>query len=160
MDAIVAAARAQLDDLDAKRDKLLKIIELAESMDTPTIPQGREEAPKPPVRRPSTVTLATYEAVRSILLEHGKPMKTSDLLAGVIERGVEVGGKKPAYTLSARLSNSKEFKGHRGVGWWFADRPLPGAGAESDEAEGSTTQASPSASNPSQGGSHGTALAE
>ena len=33
MEPIVSAARSQLKALDAKRDKLLKIIELAESLD-------------------------------------------------------------------------------------------------------------------------------
>ena len=151
MGTILSAAKAQLGALDAKREKLLQIIELAESIDEP-------QANTSPVRRPSTVMLATYEAVRSVLLEHGKPTRLSDLLAGVIERGIEVGGKDPASTLSARLSNSKEFKSRRGVGWWFTDKPLPRVGAENDEAEGAPGRDQPSASNANQGGSHGTAL--
>lgn len=160
MDPIVAVARAQLEALDAKRATLLKIIELAEGMDTPATPQMREGAVKSPVRGPAAATRETWAAVRTILEERGKPVRLRDLLGGVRERGVEVGGKEPASTLAARLSNSKEFASHRGIGWWFADRPLPNERAKLDEAEGLTSPALPSASNSSVGGSDGTALAE
>ena len=160
MDPIVSVARAQLEALDTKRAKILKIIELAESMDTPSAPQVGEGATKPPGRGPSTATKETWAAVRTILEERGRPVRLRDLLNGVRGRGVDVGGKEPASTLAARLSNSKEFKSHRGIGWWFVDKPLPDDMAELNEAEGNPSQDQPSASNSSQGGSHGTALAE
>ena len=139
MDTIVAAARAQMEALDAKRAKLAKIIELVESMDEPTSPKVRVGS-KPPVRGPATTTKETWDAVRAILAERANPVQLRDLLDGVRERGVDVGGKKPASTLAARLSNSKEFKSHRGIGWWFADKPLPDGRAEFDKADGAQRQ--------------------
>ena len=143
MDTIVAAARAQMEALDAKRAKLAKIIELAESMDEPASPKVRVESAKPPVRGPATTTKQTWDAARAILQERAKPgVRLRDLLDGVRERGVDVGGKEPASTLAARLSNSKEFKSHRGIGWWFTDKPLPNGRAEFDEADGAQRQES------------------
>ena len=140
MDTIVAVARAQMEVLDAKRAKLAKIIELAESMDEPTSPKVRVESAKPPVRGPATTTKETWDAARAILEERAKPVKLRDLLDGVRERGIDVGGKDPASTLAARLSNSKEFKSHRKIGWWFADKPLPDGRAKFDEADGAQRQ--------------------
>ena len=81
MDTIVSAARSQLKALDARRDKLLKIIELAESLDEitePMVPAAEQEQERGPrVRQPSTVTVRTREAVRSLLEERGAPVKLS-----------------------------------------------------------------------------------
>lgn len=137
MNTIVAAAREQLKDLDLRRDKLLKIIALAESLkEDGGLPKVTIKS-KFVIRRPSSVTSQTHEAVRSILEERGKPVKLPDLLSEVRNRGVHVGGKNEGATLSARLSNSDEFLSFRGVGWWFADRPLPTAQASFEEAESS-----------------------
>lgn len=101
------------------------------------------------VRKPrsSSVMDATREAVSKILTEYGEPLETRDLVPLVKEQGVEIGGKDDVATLSARLSNSPEhFKRHKGSGWWFADRALPGGLTEFEEAEGQLVEAQPSAS--------------
>lgn len=79
-------------------------------------------------RRTSSVMNPTRVAVAELLEEAGGPLETRDLLPKVRERGIDVGGKDPVATLSARLSNSDQFKNRRGVGWWFSDRPLPQGG--------------------------------
>lgn len=90
---------------------------------------------------------ATREAVSKILTEWAEPLETRDLVPLVKEQGVEIGGKDDVATLSARLSNSPEhFKRHKGSGWWFADRALPGGLTEFEEAEGQLVEAQPSAS--------------
>ena len=164
MDTIVLAARSQLEALDAKRNKLLKIIELAESleeiMEPVTLTAKKEQGRAPKVRQPSPVTVQTREAVRALLEERGAPVKLRELLSEVLRRGIPVGGKNAVATLAARLSNADEFRSIRGVGWWFTDKPLPNAQPELDEAEGNPLQDRPSASNSNAGGSHGTALAE
>ncbi len=130
MDEIIALARRQLDDLERKRAKLLQIIEIAESMveRAPIMSTGAK------MRELSLTMQKTVQVVRTILNERGKPVMIRDLLNAVQAQGIEVGGKKPASTLSARLSNANgEFKSHHSVGWWFADRPLP-QGGDKDEA--------------------------
>ena len=164
MDMIVAAARSQLKALDAKRDKLLMIIELAESLDEitePVVPaakQERESSPK--VRQPSAVTVRTREAVRSFLEERGAPVKLRELLSEIRRRDIPVGGKNETATLAARLSNADEFQSIRGEGWWFKDKPVPGSLSVLEEPEGGPATEAPSDSNDDNGGSHGTALVD
>ena len=152
MHDIVEAARIQLDGLESKRKKLLKIIELAESMMEEVTPdQVRAALFAPQTRAPSTTMQKTVDAVRATLEERGEPLTIGDLLDAVRARGVEIGGKTPTSTLSARLSPSHEFRSYRGIGWWFADKPLPSKGDE-DEAAGTAHQHTPAASNPNNGG--------
>ena len=165
MDTIVAVARSQLKALDARRDKLLKIIELAESLDGITEPvastkkRPQESAPK--VRQPSAVTVRTREAVRSLLEERGAPVTLRELLAEMRLRGIPVGGKKEVATLAARLSNADEFRSVPGMGWWFTDQLVPGALSVFEEPEGGPATETPSDSNDNKGGSeNAAALAE
>ena len=158
MDTIAAVARAQLEAIDAKRAKLVKIIELAESIDGPTSPQVRTGSAKPGVRGPSTITKETRDAARTLLEERGKPLKLRTLLDGVLARGVDVGGQDPASTLAARLLNSKEFKSHRGIGWWFTNKPLPDTLGVFEEPEGEPTTDTPSGSNQRHGEGYAPAI--
>ena len=164
MDTIVSAARSQLKALDARRGKLLKIIELAESLDEitePMVPAAEQEQERgPKVRQPSTVTVRTREAVRSLLEERGAPVKLRELLSEVRSRGIPVAGKKEVATLAARLSNADEFRSIKGVGWWFTDQPVPGSLLGLEEPEGDPATEAPSDSNHNEGGSDGTALAD
>ena len=150
MNPILALARSQLESLEARRRKLLEIIALAESLDDPGISQSDDNPPRPSTRRPAQVTLDTYAAVRSLLLERGEPTKISELLEGVVARGIEVGGKDPASTLSARLSNSEEFESIRGVGWWFAQKPRVEVQEDFEEPEEDPSMEPSSGFNPNQ----------
>ena len=147
MDEIIAIAQRELDALEAKRATLQEIILLASSMaaSKPEPSQATKMAP---------TTLQTYDAVRDILRENGAPMRPAVLLREVLRRGVEVSGKRPASTLSARLSNASEFQSVPGLGWWFADEPVPdNEGAEEDSLQGAS-----SAPNPKTGDPNGAAL--
>ena len=162
MDTIVSAARSQIRALDARRDKLLKIIELAESLDRvtePVAPAAKQEQKRAPrVRQPSAVTVRTREAVRSLLEERGAPVRLRELLSEVLRRGIPVGGKNEVATMAARLSNADEFRTIPGMGWWFTDKPDPGSLSVFEESEGGPATETPSDSNNDKGGSHGTAL--
>ena len=103
-----------------------------------------------------SVVRDTRDAVRLILQRNERPTHIRELLTEVLKQGIEVGGKDPIATLSARLSNSPEFRVKRGVGWWFSHIPAD----EFDEAEGQGVESAPSASNTSnEEDSHATALA-
>ena len=164
MDTIVLAARSQLKALDAKRNKLLKIIELAESLEDITKPvtlaAKKEQERAPNVRQPAPVTVQTREAVRALLEERGEPVRLKELLSEMRRREIPVGGKNEVATLAARLSNADEFRSVQGMGWWFADRPVPGSLSVFEESEGAPATESPSDSNDDNGGSHGTALVD
>lgn len=98
-----------------------------DAMSAQTSAPARTEAAQ---RKPSDVIVRTYSVARNALHKRGGPIPLGDLLSIVVNAGVEVGGKNPAATLSARLSNSDEFTSHRGLGWWFANRPLPDEGRQ------------------------------
>ena len=150
MEAIISAARSQLAELDTKRDKLLKIIDLAESLDATTEPvvtmakQGQERAPR--VRQPSSITVQTREAVRAHLEERGAPVRLRDLLSEVLRQGIPVGGKNDTATLAARLSNADEFRSIPNMGWWFTDKPVPGSLSAFEEPKGEPATDAPSGS--------------
>ena len=161
MFSIASEARAQLKALEAKRDKLLRIIDLAESLDDLTEPVGStakkgQERPSK-VRQPSPVTVRTREAVRSLLEERGNPIRLRELLEEMRRRDIPVDGKNPAATLAARLSNAKEFRSVPNVGWWFKDKPVPGTLSVFEEPEGGPATETPSDSNDNKGGSENAA---
>jgi hypothetical protein len=119
------ALLAELAELDAF---LRQAESLAQRYGGGMAPTTHQESPSHQSRRPSPITSATYEVARRVLRDRGHPVRLGDLLGAMREAGVEVGGRDPGATLSARLSNSSEFKSHRGKGWWFADEPLPPEG--------------------------------
>ena len=59
----------------------------------------------------------TERVAAEIIKEAGRPVTTRDLLVELERRGVEVGGKHPFSTLSARLTRAPTLTGTRGVGW-------------------------------------------
>lgn len=156
--AWVAQAEARLKEIDQERNRLLAIVENARALaagapvaDTANLVRVRVRS-RPPAA--GSIMDATRTAVAKILDAIGEPVETRDLVPLVKEEDVPIGGKDDIATLSARLSNSGEqFRLHKGIGWWFADRPLPGAFSVFEEAEGQTVEAQPSASgNDSNGG--------
>jgi len=70
--------------------------------------------------------LAETEAAAILAIEDaGHPLHTRELLFALADMGIEVGGKDPASTLSARLSRAERLENIRPHGW-----RLKGQGAE------------------------------
>lgn len=152
----VAQAEARLAEIEQERERLLSIIENARALAplaqggaviTTRVSEPRQARSTRVTGRVSKID-ATREAVREILEEKREPLETRELVPLVKAKGVMIGGQDDVATLSARLSNSSDhFTLHRGHGWWFVDRPLPGAFADFEEAEGHAVPAQPPASN-------------
>lgn len=164
----VSQAKARLDEIDQERNHLLAILENAQALTSvahvPVIRHSSDSVTQVirlRRRTPATGSVmdTTRAAVAKILESYGEPLETRDLVPLVKDEGVAIGGKDDVATLSARLSNSGEqFKLYRGVGWWFADRALPGASKDIEEAEGQSSTAKPSASHQeTEGGESNTA---
>jgi hypothetical protein len=66
--------------------------------------------------------LDTIIAAESIVLEHG-PMSTRDMLPLILARGIEVGGRDPVATLSARISGRGDLYAYSGK--WYFENDLP-----------------------------------
>lgn len=64
---------------------------------------------------------AAFDAIRA----SGRPMHTQELLTALKLAGVEVGGKDPASTLSARLSRAPSLENIRPHGWRIKTAPSP-----------------------------------
>lgn len=155
-DRIVSDAEARRKGLLTELAALDKFIasarELARFMRSHSPDESDETQSKP--RSRGGVTNPTKEAVSRILRDRGCPMKTSVLLPLVLKSGVDVGGKDPVATLSARLSNADEFVNDRSVGWWFSDEPLPSQATIFEEPEAESLAGTPaSGSNHNEGGS-------
>ncbi len=130
MDSIIDRARAKRERLAAEIERIDAWLAMADELASDSSSEHTSKAA--PARKEGTsqrsageAMTATYEATERALNEHGAPIPLGDLLAIVRAAGVEVGGKNPNATLSARLSNSDKFTSHRGLGWWFSDRPVP-----------------------------------
>lgn len=144
-----------IQDAKARRQELLDEVEKLDVMiDLASMLAGQTARDtKPVLQKRSSAGTPTREAVTAILRERGKPCETRELLPMIRARGVEVGGKDPIATLSARLSNAPEFQVHRGIGWWFANEPLPSRRPLFEEAAEPSPKETSAASNASQGGS-------
>jgi hypothetical protein len=79
----------------------------------------------PPANQKSDVVVETLNASRSVIMEANRPVPLRELLVEMAQRGIEIGGKKPAATLDSRLRYSKEFRNIAGRGWWIIDLGLP-----------------------------------
>lgn len=134
MSDILEKARAKRDRLVTEVTRLDAFIAMATELAGEDAAQDRPAAPNrtenTTQRKPSDTVVRTYSVARQALQDRGAPIGLGELLRIVIDEGVEVGGRKPAATLSARLSNCNEFKSYRGLGWWLSDRPLPDGGRQ------------------------------
>jgi hypothetical protein len=82
--------------------------------------EGANQEPRRPTTSPqrSPKTERVLAVVTAAMSEaDGRPIPLQVLLARTLESGIDVGGKKPASTLSAMLSNAGGFVSVRGEGW-------------------------------------------
>lgn len=89
------------------------------------VPEKRETGTiKERVQPPRGAALAeTERAAFDAIRASGRPMHTQELLKALQEAGVEVGGKDPASTLSARLSRAPSLENVRPHGWRIKSPP-------------------------------------
>lgn len=122
---IAREARTRKTQLEKELAALDKLIESAEALAGYGVDLDTDsKTPKAATTRKGAVN-PTREHTARLLREHGRPLQTAELVPMLRDAGVEIGGKDPIATLSARLSNSEQFKVQRGIGWWFADEEPP-----------------------------------
>lgn len=68
----------------------------------------------------------TEAAAITLMDARNGPVQVPDVVEEMRRRGIELPERKPTNVISARLSNNPRFKGRRGHGYWYADRPWPG----------------------------------
>jgi hypothetical protein len=122
MSDIVRIAQERREALLSELEELETFLRIAQKLagqtDVPTKEHQRRG------RRPSGIAEKTNALARAKTLAAQRPLPLRALYEQLAPE-VEIGGKDPLATLSARLSNSGEFVSHRGLGWWPKDTPLP-----------------------------------
>lgn len=91
--------------------------------------RGRRANRSPDLRvrgpRKGPVTMETVKLALELANVFEMPVSTADVVAEMRVRGMQLPDKNPNNVISARLSNSDELEGHRGLGWWPKNKPLP-----------------------------------
>ena len=127
-DNLLAAAKKQRDKLRVELDELEQFIALSEKMATKLqLPVSAHRAapelvaPPPPTVIDVTPTEQVLRAVEEILEHSNRPMRPSELVNELENRGIRVSGKKPNNNLSAMLHNAKgRFQSIGRHGWFLA----------------------------------------
>ncbi len=118
---------------------------------------GKADAPKARMRSAATGSGSeTLRAVIEILQAKGEPMATRDLLPLVQAKGIEVGGKSPLATLSARISSKGPITVNGGR-WWFTEASDAEASGDEAAEKSGTEQSAASLFGSNQGDGHETA---
>jgi len=129
-------------------------------LDTVTRSEARVEPGRPkeggsPGPRTMAITeTAAIEAIRRA----GRYLHTRELLPLIEASGVEVGGKDPAATLSARLSRSERLANNRAHGWAVVEDQAPRSAMEAafddldGPLEGTVSPEPEQSSGPAEGG--------
>jgi hypothetical protein len=87
----------------------------------PGLPRHKLEGAGPSGQRGGNTLAVTEKAAVELLREAGQPIPTVELRLLLQDRGIEIGGKDPNSTLSARLSRAPLLYNHRGRGWWIKE---------------------------------------
>lgn len=131
--ASIRELKEELEALDKRREVVKRLLDALvdyEGLTTKSLgvarpsPGAMEVARRIRARRAPVMT-ATYDLVREMLNELGRPVQTQEIIKRMEEKGMDVPEDNAANVVSARLSNSEEFEGRRGKGWWFANRAWP-----------------------------------
>jgi hypothetical protein len=71
---------------------------------------------------------AILSTTRRVLLEHGRPLRASDLAARIVEQGVSLPANRPASVVAGNLCrHRKDFVYIPGSGYWIVGAPLAGS---------------------------------
>jgi len=112
---LIAQALARREKLKAELDRVEAFLSMAYELqgekaevriEKPLEDKIAEPVGRSPITRaPAGIGARTAEIAVTILREAGNPMSTRDLVPLVEAHEIEIGGKDPVATLSARLSN-------------------------------------------------------
>lgn len=150
----VAALEDEVRDLGRRLSAAQTLLEAARAYQQ--LSSASKETAKPPeiavtpnTPRPFEMRLSTAsggamsqtENTAAKLMENLKrPVSTGEIVKEQESQGHDL-PENASNVVSARMSNSKKFRGRRGVGWWFVDQPWPGDEAELFKENGPAAEA-------------------
>ena len=124
--------KKELAAIDTRRGPLVALIAAAENYQITVsgsaagVALARSaQAPQRRAPRNGPVTSSTVALALEMASAYDSPVTTADVVAEMRQRGIALPDKNPTNVVSARLSNSAELEGRRGVGWWPKGKPWP-----------------------------------
>lgn len=129
-DHIYAAAKAELEELEARCREIEAFLVLYERYERSTSRDVPDAVVSPTPITPETKIATTAEimsAVHDILMTRGDALTLSALFDGLCRRGIRVGGNNPKQNLSQKLSADDRLMSYGKRGWFFADQTPPSA---------------------------------
>ena len=136
MEDLITKAKQRRERLVAELARLDDFLAMAaELMGEPATMPTSKRAPRQIVKVRSGVGAETVAAAVEVLRDGGVPLSSRDLLPKVEARGVEVGGKQPIATLSARLAGGKDVLQMIEGKWHLVEASGSNSGPESASAE-------------------------
>ena len=91
---------------------------------------------KTPVSKKRIMGKPKTELIEELILEQGKPMHLTDILAIGTERGLQLNGKRPKQIqLRSTLSNCKRLYNIGGNKWWVTGVALPSTRSDNGHVE-------------------------
>ena len=91
---------------------------------------------KTPVSKKRIMGKPKTELIEELILEQGKPMHLTDILAIGTERGLQLNGKRPKQIqLRSTLSNCKRLYNIGGNKWWVTGVALPSTSSNNGHVE-------------------------
>ena len=119
---------ARLAVLDDEREKLGALIKAARNYERALEDIARAERREVPVPYRGIGGRLTAQAAcvaDELIKRAGRPVRTPEVLAELLARGLPVPDRNPQNTVAARLSVAPHLKGRRGLGWWPIEKPWP-----------------------------------
>ncbi len=121
-ESLLAAYNLQLEGLEGEREATKAMTQIQIHM--PIVQSFGEQ--KTTVSKRRIIGKPKTDLIEDLILEHGKPMHMTDILAVGIERGLQFNGKRPKQIqLRSTLSNCKRLYNIGGNKWWVTGIALP-----------------------------------
>jgi hypothetical protein len=136
IEAKKAAKLAEAAELDRELQEFDRLEAFAKKHNLTLQPASSAPAPTPSVPdvktivhgaargNPDSATARSRAEAEKLIRARGRPVEVKHILAQVLAKGIKVGGKTPAWTLSNFLSADPKFMSTRS-GWWLRALPLP-----------------------------------
>ena len=121
-ESLLVAYSRQLEGLEGEKEAAKAITQIQAHMPSDWIWGGQ----KTTVSKNRINGKPNTELIEELILENGKPMHLTDILATGVERGLQLNGHRPKLIqLRGTLSNCKRLYNVGGNKWWVIGVPLP-----------------------------------
>ena len=123
-ESLLVAYNRQLEGLEGEKEATKAMAQIQAHMPS----GGLFGEQKPTVSKNRTTGKPNTELIEELILEHGRPLHMTDILALGAERGLQLNGRRPKQIqLRGTLANCKRLYNIGGNKWWVTGVDLPHA---------------------------------